>query len=266
MNHYEERQEARRQRLEERAAKTRDKSDALATESRQMCDMIPMGQPLLVDHYSYKRDLNYRNRMHNKMRKSVEAHKEAERLERRAAAVGTAGISSDDPDAVAKLREKLDGLTKAHETMKAANRLVRKGDTPAVREGLAELGISAAMIDELLTGDFMGRKGFAPYAIQNSNATIRSTRQRIQELEQRAQREDKTVEGRGYTYREDVADNRVKFLFDGKPDDETRALLKAHNFKWSPKREGQPWVRQLTNAGRYAAAAVREALDARDAD
>ncbi|MEX3614688.1 MAG: hypothetical protein VB141_13255 [Burkholderia gladioli] len=54
----------------------------------------------------------------------------------------------------------------------------------------------------------------------------------------------------------------MMFLFPGKPDAATRALLKREGFRWSPSRDGQPWVRQLNNAGIYAAQCVRAKLDA----
>ena len=40
-----------------------------------MMDAIPTGQPLLVDHHSYKTDRNYRDRAWNKMGKAVETDK-----------------------------------------------------------------------------------------------------------------------------------------------------------------------------------------------
>jgi len=60
-----------------------------------------------------------------------------------------------------------------------------------------------------------------------------------------------------YTYKE--ADNRCQFIFDGKPDEETRRILKSNAFKWSPSRTA--WVRQLTGNGRFAARYVMKALD-----
>ncbi|MCY1286291.1 hypothetical protein D9M70_352600 [compost metagenome] len=50
------------------------------------------------------------------------------------------------------------------------------------------------------------------------------------------------------------------FIFPGKPDEQTRTLLKSQAFKWSPSRGA--WVRQLNNAGRWAAKQVRETLAA----
>lgn len=72
--------------------------------------------------------------------------------------------------------------------------------------------------------------------------------------------------GKGYTYREDTDENRVMFLFEGKPDEATRQLLKTNGFKWSPSRDGKPWVRHLNNAGLWHAKMVREKLDADQAE
>lgn len=257
MNEYERKQEARRVRLAQRAEKARQESSRLCDESREMADAIPLGQPLLVDHYSYKRDVRYRERINTKMRKSIEADKQAKHYEQRAAGVGTGGISSDDPDALVKLRRQAEEIAKAQETMKQANKLVRKND----RAGLLELGLSPERADELLAGDFMGRRGFPSYALQNNNANLARVRKRIKELEARKDLQDREIEGNGYTYREDAAENRVMFLFPDKPDEDTRKLLKKHSFKWSPKREGQPWVRQLTNSAIYAGQQVRRALE-----
>lgn len=63
----------------------------------------------------------------------------------------------------------------------------------------------------------------------------------------------------GYTYRENVEAMRVQLVFDGKPDDETRTLLKRNGFKWAPSQGA--WQRQLNDAGKYAAHRVMEVLD-----
>ena len=93
-----------------------------------------------------------------------------------------------------------------------------------------------------------------------SNANIRRVEQRIRELERAAAAESREEEGQGYTYREDTEENRIMFLFPGKPDDDTRQLLKGHGFRWSPTRKA--WVRMLNGRGRFAAMCVREKLDA----
>lgn len=256
MNSYEAKQEAKRERLEQRAARAEQESEARYTRAKNMGDAIPFGQPILVGHHSERRDRNYRGKIHANMQKSIEADKKAAYLKAKAASVGTGGISSDDPDAIGKLREKLSGLEQAQERMKKANKLVRKNDKP----GLVDMGFTEKQADELLEGDFIGRKGFPSYALSNNNANIKRVRQRIQELEAREQATDRELEGNGYVYREDTEENRVMFIFDGKPSYEIRQILKRRAFKWSPSRGA--WVRQLNSAGIYAGNEVRAELDA----
>jgi hypothetical protein len=255
MNAYERKIEARRARFEARAASARAESDTLAQRSSEMAEAIPFGQPVLVGHHSEHRDRRFRQRIGDTMTKSVDALKKAEHYERKAASVGKGGISSDDPDAIAKLTAEADALDKASETMKACNKLIKKAD----REGLAKLGFNEAQIEELMKPDYMGRLGFPAYALSNNRANASRIRKRIAELTAAAQRQDVEQEGKGYTYREDTTENRVMFIFDGKPKAETRTVLKSHGFKWSPSRGA--WVRHLNNAGIYAAKEARMILD-----
>lgn len=255
MNAYERKIEARRARFEARAESARAESDALAQRSSEMAEAIPFGQPVQVGHHSEHRDRRFRQRIGDTMTKSVDALKKAEHYERKAASVGKGGISSDDPDAIAKLTAEAEALDKASETMKACNKLIKKAD----REGLAKLGFNEAQIEELMKPDYMGRLGFPAYALSNNRANASRIRKRIKELEAAAQRQDVEQEGKGYTYREDTEENRVMFIFDGKPDAETRSVLKSHGFKWSPSRGA--WVRHLNNAGTYAAKEARKILD-----
>lgn len=45
--------------------------------------------------------------------------------------------------------------------------------------------------------------------------------------------------------------NRLQLVFDGKPDEDTRAALKGRGFRWSPR--SGAWQRQLTNNAVHAA-------------
>lgn len=256
MNSYEQKQEARRARYEARAENAEAKGQALHDQAHRMAESIPFGQPMLVDHYSYNRDRNFRARIHNTFGKAFAEMDKAKHYAAKAEAVGTGGISSDDPDAIAKLRAELVNIEAAQDKMKAANRAIRRND----RAALAELGFTAEQIEGLFKPDFCGRVGFASYALSNNSANARRIEKRIKELERLQDRGDVERQGNGYTYREDTTENRVMFEFPGKPDADTRALLKRHAFKWSPTRSA--WVRQLNNAGIYAGKQVRAALDA----
>lgn len=259
MNAYEQKQEARRERFERKAERLTEQSAAVHAEAHRMADAIPFGQPILIGHHSESRDRNYRAKITRKFGQSFALQDKAKHYASKAAGVGTGGISSDDPDAIEKLRDELAHIEQAQHKMKAANKIIRKGNIAE----LAELGLTADQIAKITTPDYMGRVGFPSYALSNNNAKARRIAQRIKELEAAKDRADVEAEGNGYTYREDTTENRVMFVFLGKPDAETRALLKRYAFKWSPSRNA--WVRQLTNAGIYAASQVRAALNKAEA-
>jgi hypothetical protein len=258
MNAYEQKQEARRARYEARAEHAEAHAQALHDQAHRMAEAIPFGQPILIGHHSEKRDRNYRERIHNTFGRAFAEYDKAKHYAAKAAAVGTGGISSDDPDAIEKLRAELADIEAAQEKMKAANRAIRRND----RAALAELGFTPVQIEELFKPDFCGRVVFPTYALSNNSANARRIEKRIKELERLKDRGDVEQEGKGYTYREDTTENRVMFLFPGKPDADTRTLLKRHAFKWSPSRGA--WVRQLNNAGIYAGKCVRQALDGKE--
>jgi hypothetical protein len=265
-NKYEEKQAARRERYEDLAAKNGQLSTAHYQASRRAVENIPLGQPILVGHHSEGRHRGALRRSDAAMAKSCEAQSKAEHYARKAAAVGSGGISSDDPEAIAKLQAELAHMQASQEKMKAVNKAIRSGKTPEARlAAVMALGIDEAAAAKLLEKDFAGRIGFPSYALSNNNANMRRVELRIKELQASASRQGKQEAGRGYTYREDPEENRVMFVFDGKPDEATRKLLKTNGFKWSPSREGKPWVRHLNNAGMYHATVVREQLDAAQA-
>ena len=130
LNAYEARIAAKRERYEERASKAQDESRAIYSRARKMAEVIPFGQPILVGHHSEGRDRNYRNRIHNTFGKAFAAQDKAEHYAQKAATVGTGVISSDDPDAIKKLRAELASAEKSQELMKAANKAIRTNKTP----------------------------------------------------------------------------------------------------------------------------------------
>ena len=142
MNSYEAKQEAKRERLLERADKAEAESRRRNQTANEMASAIPLGQPILVGHLSEKRDRNYRGRIDSNYRKSYEADKKAQELRARAHSVGTGGVSSDDPDAVAKLKEELAPRVKKQEMMKRVNAACRKGQrTPKHTQHLSLIHI-----------------------------------------------------------------------------------------------------------------------------
>jgi hypothetical protein len=170
------------------------------------------------------------------------------------------GISGDDPNALEKLRAKLAELEHFQDLMRKVNIIIKKEATTEGRiKALLPLSNNeASLARKLLEPDYAGRIGFKEYQLTNNSANIRRIKDRIVELEKAALRQDKEEVTDKYTYREDTAENRLMFLFDGKPDENTRAMLKGRGFKWSPTRNA--WVRQWTENALFAARCVKASL------
>ncbi len=263
MNDYEAKQEARRARYEARAERAHQESDALAKRSMTMADAIPFGQPVLVGHYSEGRDRRFRAKIENLMGKAVEAHRKADYYADKAASVGTGGISGNDPDALEKLRAEYEQGQTVQARMKAVNAAIRKhaaSGRDAQIGALMKLGLDEAGANARLTPDFCGRIGHASYELSNHSANLRRIAKRIKELESIGQLKTAERECKGFIYRESVEDNRVMFIYPGKPELETRTLLKRHGFKWSPS--SGAWVRQMTANGIAAGRRLMRSMDA----
>lgn len=268
MNAYEQHLEDRKARLLERAEKKDQEADAHFNRSQDAVAGIPFGQPILVGHHSEKRHRKDLERSDNAMRRSCEARDQAKRLRARAAGVGKAGISSDDPDAIAKLEAKLETLQEAHGKMKAFNAAWRKHKRPGSNdleawEKIKALGIlGASLVDALRESmaDAWVDVPFAPYQLSNSSANMKRLRERIAELKSTIGRESSEVEHEDLdlTVTENVDENRIQLMFGSRPPKETCRLLRRQGFRWAPSIG--VWQRQLNNAGIYAARSVIDAL------
>ena len=169
--------------------------------------------------------------------------------------VGTGGISSDDPQAVEKLRAKLNTLEKEQEAMKAANAAIRMKDTAKGDAKLAAMGYTPERIAELRKPDFCGRIGYPAYLLSNNNANIHRVRDRIEALEKRNAIQDEGWEFDGGRVAFNRDENRLQILFDDKPDEDMRSELKGFGFRWSPRNKA--WQRQLTNNAIWAAKQIK---------
>jgi len=256
-NDYEAKKAARIDRLHDRAEKAHNESDALHTQASSLASVIPMGQPILVGHHSEQADRRHRERIHNTMGKAVAADKKAKHYEAKArAAEQNTAVSSDDPAAVVKLKEQLASRQAIQDKMRAANKIVRSNpkneSTEEKREKLSALGFTIDMIRPLFIADYGDRFGFASYQLSNNNANISRIKKRIAALIQEDSRPAaEPVSGKGFTIEEHAEENRIWVLFDVKPPRETCQMMRQNGFKWSPTRGA--WIRNLNNAGRYAA-------------
>ena len=257
-NAYEEKQRARQERFLLLAEKARAKALARLEQAKKMAEVIPFGQPILAGHHSEGRDRRYRGRIHNTFGKGFKLLEKSEYYERRAKGVNGTAIHADDPQAMEKLKAKIETLKAAQERMKAANAAIRKHQKEgpeAQQAALEALGFRPDQAKSLLAPDVMGNIGFASYSLTNNNANIRRLEERVKVLEKAASLEDRTTEFAWGKVRENKEINRIQFLFDEKPDADVRDLMKKSGFRWAPS-EGA-WQRQWTGSAVYAA---REAI------
>lgn len=224
---YNDRKQARIDGLKAAAASMTTEAKRKLDAGWRKLDAIPFGQPV---HGAA--DRNYREKAGRQIDRGFEIANEATELEHRArAAEDNRAISSDDPMAVEKLTAKLDELQKLQEKMKSRNKVDRKA----------------------------GEKPHYPaWALSNNNANIRRIKERIEEIQNRQERDPREWSGNGWTAETDLYDNRIRIYFEGKPDDETRSILKGHGFKWSPK--AGAWQRQITRAAIWSMDRIAERL------
>lgn len=244
MNSYELKQEERRALFHARAAKLQRIANSMQERASSMASVIPFGQPILVGHYSEKRDRNYRGRIQRAFAKSFDLQKQAGELASRAASVGSGGISSDDPAAVDKIRERLAELKKKQEGYKAINAAIRKGvDAPMIAMGFSETTIA-----KLKLPDECGRVGIPAYRLQNNNANIRRLEERIKTLENKPTESSETMIGNVRMVK-NAEENRLQLFFPDKPSEAIRNQLKGSGFRWSPI--AGAWQRHLSSAAAY---------------
>lgn len=185
--------------------------------------------------------------------KNFREYEEIQSILRKMQSVGHGGIMSDDENAVAKLESKLHALEQAQEKMKAVNAYFRKNKTLDGCPLLTAEEIETAKA-EMSRGWRVNGMPFQSWELSNNNANIHRIRERIETLKK--QQETPTTEEThdGYTLIENAEICRIQFVFDSKPDEQTRSILKSNGFRWAPS-EGA-WQRMLNENGRWAAKRV----------
>lgn len=264
-NQHEERLEARRERLEGRAADAAKRSDAAWEASHAATAGIPLGQPILVGHHSEKRHRRNLAKSDSAMRRCVDEQNKAGYYAEQAAAVGSGGIATNDPDATRKLLLKLMDLQITQEIKKAANKIIKSKNKkyPTQESKIAELlllGLSEATANKLFEGDFCGRIGFPAYELSNNNATMKQVKERLQAIANLSQVEDKTYQLLdGFLEAEiNKEEGRVFLRNKEKPIKAIREIYVEYGYRWSPTNEA--WSRTLTAAAINSINSVQRAI------
>ena len=250
---YSDRKEQRVDRYEGLAAKHNDLAKQSYDQSTEMSKCIPMGQPILIGHYSEKSDRNYRDRIWNKMGQSVKHNDTAEYYRGKAAAADSNdAIYGDDPEAITKVSAKVAELEAKQELMKASNKIIKSAKIDDKIAALVELGYNPESAEEIMTPQRWRGAGYQGYELTNNSANIRRMKQRLEGLERSllaaAVKGDEEKEYPEYNMTVVTARSidRLQLCFEGKPSGDVRNILKSNGFRWSPSNTA--WQRHLGNS------------------
>lgn len=200
---YEEHRQARIDRLNEAAENATAESEAQFKRSHDLVKNIPLGQPNIEGRTTLPR---LREKSWNSLGKAVELDEKSSYYAGRAAAAeNNRAISSDDPEAIEKLKSKLAALEAERERVKASNKAARTaGKEPAPWYTLPYLG-----------------------------KDIKRIKARIAQLERVDQMPAEIIEFDGGEIISDVETNRVLIRHNEKPDSTVIQALKSNGFHWS---------------------------------
>lgn len=158
--------------------------------------------------------------------------------------------------AIEKMYDKLASLERLQEQMRSANKVIRKKNI-SDEDRLSMISevfpaYTDEQLKEVLTITHYNKKGFASFQLTNNDAKIRNLKKDIEREEKRLAAYtdgNKEREVNGITIIENVDENRLQLVFDGKPEDEVRKELKSNGYRWSGK--NGCWQRQLTDNAIY---------------
>lgn len=221
---YEERREARRLRYEELSKKAEERSRGYSNSTANRILAMTPGQPIIIGHHSEKMAKKLHERAWQDIRKSIEEDKKSKYYKDRAKTVNNSKvIYNDDPNAIEKLKDKLEYLERQRELIKA---------------------------DENHTG----------WQLQNIGARIRETKRRIARLQKLEEIEFKDINfvGGKAIHNKDI--NRIQLLFDDIPNEDIRKTLFSRGFHWS--RREKAWQREFNeNTIRATNILIRDVLN-----
>ncbi|WP_165249347.1 hypothetical protein [Adlercreutzia sp. ZJ141] len=143
-------------------------------------------------------------------------------------------IKCGDAEAVAKLAEKVERLKARQETMKLENARARKEGREAPHPG---------------------------WELSNNRQNLRAAEKRLEAIarqkETGSSERTATILGEEARVIENASEMRLQLVFEDKPSEEVRSLLKRSGFRWS--RKTGAWQRQLTHNARCALGMMEDA-------
>ena len=214
-----------------------------------------------------KEQQNSRRKAMMKKRDDVDA------ILRKIETCGTDAIKSNDARALEKLRLKLEMLDDDYATMKEANAYYKEYGTidgcPGIDDHYREWLTREDVVNCGEHGTPLKLNGcpYPAYYTTNNRATAKRVRERIEKIEAiknagTQEHAEEEIGIPGVRVVENAEAMRIQMIFDGKPDEYTRAVLKKYAFRWSPRFSA--WQRDLNENGISAVKYVIRELKKRE--
>ncbi len=195
------------------------------------------------------------------------------------------GIRANNPEAEKLINEKIDHITRTNERMKSINAVWRKAKRPGKDSPEAHWDNFATNLVQLvefatheeaeeiragcLKNYMAARRPQAPYGtytLQRNTQEIARLKKRLASIQSA-----KTLDGAEITREttegtvrvvQNAEAYRLQIIFDGKPEPETRQILKRNGFRWAPSQGA--WQRHLNANGIDAAREVLAAIETKE--
>lgn len=167
-------------------------------------------------------------------------------------------VQSDDPEVLTALKNKLEKLESIQQKMKDTNAYYRKNGSLQGCECVSA-EFAKKFEQENKSNNCFYQQPFMPFELTNNNAKIHNVKKRIESLSKVKEHETKQKDFGNYAFVENTEIMRFQFLFNGKPSEEIRSLLKYNGFRWAPSQNA--WQRQITVNGKHAARRVMDELN-----
>lgn len=167
--------------------------------------------------------------------------------------VGTGPIDPADPHARELHADRLQRLQAELERGKAMNAHFRKHKTMKGFQGLTD-ETAAEMDNAIANAPAFARTPYPDFELASLRGKIKRAQENLAKLDSLEQHKDDAANnldfdgGRIFL---NMEENRLQIFFDEIPDEDTRASLKSHGFRWS--RRNEAWQRQLTRNAIYDA-------------
>ena len=225
---YDERKQARIDRLENAAKKASRGSTEAFNRSHNMTKDIPLGQPNINGALT-----GVMNKARNATDKSCELSNKADYYAEKArAAENNTAISSDDPNCIEKLEQKIETLKIKQEYAKAINAHYRKNGTCKGFRDITEE--RAEKLDKSIKESYSWEhRPYPSYELTSINNKIKAAQERIDQIKCVEAMPDEIIKYDLCEIESSTETNRVTITFYERAPETLINELKSNGFKWA---------------------------------